>query len=169
MTTTSHTVPFLFALTLVCACEEYEYPAFSRYSPNQLDTADTGEEDSGSPEPFDLLGEWWTYHGEIPDEADLGVVGDAERCFKLVSTSASTGSVNIKWRDPGGTAQDWTTAEYGHYSTTPDGGYLVDLRYAWIAVEDTAVQPVYLAYVVISEANGGVDGYTTLGIDPCSE
>lgn len=165
---TRHTVPLLVALTLTCACEGYQYPTFGSYSPNQLDTADTGEgEDSG--DSFDLVGDWWIYSGEIPGEADLGVPGDAERCFKLVSTSSNTGSVNLKWRDPGGTAQDWTTAEYGHYSTTPDGGYLVDLRYAWIAVEDTAVQPVYLAYVVISEANGGVDGYTTLGIDPCSE
>lgn len=167
---TSHTVTFLIALTLICACEEYEYPTFASYSPNQLDTADTGEgEDSSEPEPFDLLGEWWTYHAEVPGESDLGVPGEAERCFKLVETSSTTGSVNIKWRDTGGTAQDWTTTEYGHYSTTPDGGYLVDLRYAWSAVEDTAVQPVYLAYVVISEANGGADGYTTLGIDPCSE
>lgn len=166
-------IPFMLTLAttisaLMSACEGYEYPDFGSVTPN---TVDTGQEDT----PLEIEGQPWLYTGTIPGEGEAGVTctqDECERCVLLHDTL-----VSITFRPIGGTAQDWTSVDYGTYSAAPnsDTGYVVFGRlgwagtYNWNATSDDGLASSNEGYIVISATPSAASGYTTLGIGLCPE
>lgn len=156
---TSRTVLTLILCSTVAACEGYEYPNFGSVTPNTVDT-DTGQE------ALDIEGQPWLYTGTIPGEEEAGVTCTEDECERCVLLQ--DGAISISFRPIGGTAQDWTTVQYGSY-TSSGSSYVVDLRWNWSAVSADGLANANEGYIVISEAQGAASDYTTLGIGVCPE
>lgn len=160
------TFSLILALILTTGCPGSELPTFGTFSPNELDTADTG--DTGiDGQPLVIEGQSWLYDGTIPGEEEAGVAcpedgGTCERCFL-----AQNGKVTISFRPKG--AQEWAEVEYASYTPAmgSDTAIVVDLKWNWNPTTDAGLPTPWLGYVVISAASG--IEYTTLAIGTCPE
>ena len=160
------TFSLILALILTTGCPGSELPTFGTFTPNELDTADTGDTAAGD-EPFIIEGQSWFYDGVIPGEEEAGVMcpedgSTCERCF-----FAKDKKMTISYRPEG--AQNWTTVDYGTYDvpTWSESTLVVNIIWAWYPTEADTYPSQWSGYVVIDHY-GSADT-ETIKIWPCPE
>lgn len=151
---------YLAALLSLTGCPGTEIPNFGTFTPNQLDTGDTGI----TGEPFVIEGQTFLYDGDIPGEEEAGVACPEDGVTCERAFLAENNTVSISYRPEG--TQQWTTVEYAAYTAASgsDTALVVDLRWNWNSTSDAGLPTPWTGYVVISASES--TEYTTLAVFP---